>query len=179
MMTGPRETIRWTSAPFYVTAAMPVIVSQLVDSVEIHDCATLRIVQRILFDSPIIAISCIMKKEEMKWEGEGDFEGEGEGEGEWDREGYSSTNSNDHSSTHETSSKSASGSSESVTNLQHVFVSTVGRSTDALYVLRMTPALQQVNSLRMRCGVVYSTLLYSILLYSTQLFCTLLHSTGV
>ena len=157
MMTGPRETIRWTSAPFYVTAAMPVIVSQLVDSVEIHDCATLRIIQRILFDSPIIAISCIMMKEEMKWEGEGGFEGEGEGE--WDREGYSSSNSNDHSSTHETSSNIAIGSSESVTKLQHIFVSTVGRSTDALYVLRMTPALQQVNSFRRRCGVVLSTVL--------------------
>ena len=146
MMTGPRETIRWSSAPFCVTATMPVIVSQLVDSVEIHDCSTLKIVQRILFDSPIIALSCIVKMEEREWEGEWDGDVDGDGDG------YSSSNSssNDRSSTHATSSANATGrltglnSNESVTHLQHVFVSTVGRSTDALYVLRMTPALQQV-----------------------------------
>lgn len=129
---------------------MPVIVSQLVDSVEIHDCATLKILQRILFDSPIIGISCIVKKEEREWDedGEGEGYGEGEGEGEYDMPGHSSSSSNDTSATKHKNSGSSEGtiSLESVTHQQHVFVSTVGRSTDALYVLRMTPVLQQVHS---------------------------------
>ena len=124
---------------------MHVIVSQLVDSVEVHDCATLKILQRILFDSPIIGISCIVKKEEREW----DEDGEGEGEGEYDMPGHSSSSSsNDASAAKHKSSAFSDGtiSLESVTHQQHVFVSTVGRSTDALYVLRMTPVLQQVHS---------------------------------
>ena len=130
---------------------MHVIVSQLVDSVEVHDCATLKILQRILFDSPIIGISCIVKKEEREWDedGEGEGYGEGEGEGEYDMPGHSSSSSsNDASAAKHKSSAFSDGtiSLESVTHQQHVFVSTVGRSTDALYVLRMTPVLQQVHS---------------------------------
>jgi hypothetical protein len=130
---------------------MPVIVSQLVDSVEVHDCATLKILQRILLDSPIIGISCIAKKEEREWDedGEGEGCGEGEGEGEYDMPGHSSSSSsNDASATNHKNSGLSDGtiSLESITHQQHVFVSTVGRSMDALYVLRMTPVLQQVHS---------------------------------
>ena len=144
---------------------MPVIVSQLVDSLEIHDCATLKILQRVLFDSPIIGISCIVKKEEREWDEDGEGEGfdEGEGDGEYDLTGHnssSSSSSNDTNSTKLKNSASSDGtiSLESVTHQQHIFVSTVGRSTDALYVLRMTPVLQQVHSRYvwcvLMCGVV-------------------------
>jgi hypothetical protein len=127
---------------------MPVIVSQLVDSIEIHDCATLKILQRILFDSPIIGISCIAMKEEREWDEDGEGYGEGEGEGEYDMPGHSSSSSNDATATMHKNIGLSDGtiSLESITHQQHVFVSTVGRSTDALYVLRMTPVLQQVRS---------------------------------
>ena len=155
---------------------MPFIASQLVDTIEIHDFSTLKIVQKIVFNAPIISIFCVSKKEEddrnylnsngdsgnssminssynssdkLNEINENNFQSNFINNYENNNNNNNNVNSNEVNNNYSNNVRRNvhsvhTNDYDSTMQLQHICVSTVGRSADSLYVLRMNPILNQV-----------------------------------
>ena len=156
---GPTESLSWLSVPLSLSLAVPYIVSQLVDSIEIHDLSSLNSVQRIPFNSPTISVFCFNRSVYM--DSDPLYQ-------------QQLVNSNEYNYQNEKKSSSSSGTygaDRTVTckDLPHVFVSTVGRTNDQLFVLRMTPLIDQVSMQRYTFCLQIACLFLSCIIVSTLL----------
>ena len=165
VLTGPIEYLQWSSAPLSLSLAMPYIVTQLVDTVEIHDICSLNIIQKIIFNSPIISIFSLFRKfsedNENNENNENNIDDNGNGNGDQGRfiSGQNSHNNviinnknnnnpdeNEKSKYQRSSVSTGINGSDRIIDLPHIFVCTVGRNNDQLYVLRMRSILNQVRT---------------------------------
>ena len=163
ILTGPIEYLQWSSAPLCLSLAMPYIVTQLVDTIEIHDICSLNVIQKIVFNSPLISIFSSYKR--FSESNDINYSNNDNGKGNKDRF-LSRQNSNndvvshDNNSNRNNSKGDENGKSkyqkndvstgiygfERIVDLPHIYVCTVGRNNDQLYVLRMRSVLDQVRT---------------------------------
>ena len=162
VLTGPIEYLQWSSAPLSLSLAMPYIITQLVDTVEIHDICSLNVIQKIIFNSPIISIFSLYKRfSEDNENNENNMNDNDNGNGSQGRfiSGQNSHNNviinnknnnkaddNEKSKYQRNSVSTGTNGSDRIIDLPHIFVCTVGRNNDQLYVLRMRSVLNQVRT---------------------------------
>lgn len=145
LISGPLEFLIWSSPPLSLSLALPYIATQLVDSIEIHDICTLNVIQKIVFNSPIIRMFCSYKNSYLSNNGNDNYYNQNCINNNDDIE-YSYNNGRNITSQ---SNDKSTGiyRTEQLVDFPHIFVSTVGRNNDQMYVLRMTSIIDQVLTL--------------------------------